>query len=164
MHGRLAQYIGLVNDYIQIVYINHPNAYVHILLTLILAFLLSAIVQLINLARKLDGIDKRDFISLMTIQKYCCSLNRAISELTDTVNENDKTTKNKLRLVHTRLKDVYTGIFRHLNIKRIRRAQRAPTHEHLSDQTTEQTEQAQKDSEERNVILREIIQEMLATE
>lgn len=156
MHDRLTQYMGLANAYLRIVYIDHPNAYIHILLTVILAFLLLGFVQRNNLARKLDGIDKRDLIGLLTIQKYCCSLSRAINELTETVNENDKTTKNKLRLVHTRMKDVYTGIFRHLNLNRIQRAPRTAT--------PEQTQQSQKDCEERNEILHEIIQEMLATE
>ena len=153
-----------VSAYLRAVYIDHPNAYMHILLTIILAFLLLSFVQPINLSRKLNGIDKRDFISLLTIQKYCNALNRAINELTDTVKENDRTTKNKLRLVHVRMKDVYIGIFKHLDIKRIQRAPHTPSQTVTSESTTEQTEQAQKDNEERNEILREVIQEMLATE
>jgi hypothetical protein len=152
----VAERIDYLRAILRLIYIDHPNAYIHIMTTGIISLLLLVLIQQCLLMRKLDGIDKRDFISLLSIQKYCAAITRSINNLTETVKETDKETKNKLMLVHTRMKDVYAGIFTHLNLNRIRRAPKSVT--------SEQCEKMQNECEERNAILREVYTEMLATE
>ena len=153
---RSIKYIDDLKTAIRYAYTDHPEALIHMMFTSILVLLLWTFIQHISLMRKLDGVDRRNILSLLTIQKYCVTNARAINELTETVNKNDKTTNAKLTAVHTRMKDVYTGIFKHLDLNRIRRAPKTAT--------LEQCIKAEKDCEERNAILREVINEMLATE
>ena len=99
--------------------------------------------------------DKRYTILLLSIQTYCTSLNRAVNEILD---KSDKNTQiimdnnNKIlslvRIAHQRVKDVYTGIFKHLDINKIKRAPKRDTDE----------------STERNEFLREAINEMIVTD
>jgi hypothetical protein len=98
--------------------------------------------------------DKRYTILLLSIQKYCTSLNRGINEVleksdknTQIIIDNNNKILSLVRTAHQRVKDAYTGVFKHLNIKKIKRAP-----------ITEQT------IDERNEILREAIDEMMVTE
>ncbi len=100
---------------------------------------------------------------LLTIQHYCAAINRAINEVLESnkviATENTTTHAEVLkhiRLAHSRVKDAYTGIFKHLDLKHLRRAPKFSTQE--------QSEQHTREMEEHNTLLRETIDEMLKTE
>lgn len=145
------------------IFIDNPNAQFHILLALLTLLLLTILIRTRRLRKQLNDIDKRDTIMLLTIQHYCAAINRAINEVLESnkaiATENAATHADVLkhiRLAHSRVKDVYTGIFKHLDLKHLRRAPKFST--------AEQSEQHKRDIEEHNAILRETIGEMLKTE
>lgn len=143
-------------QYLRYIFHTHQNSNIHVLLLIIL-ITLHIMVQLIyRLMHKLDEADKRATIALLTIQKYCCANTRALNELSDNFNGTTKDMQKKMWLMHYRVKDAYTGTFKHLNLNKIKRAPRT--------NTAEQLEQAKKNCDEHNAILREVIDEMLETE
>ena len=137
-------------------YVAHPNGTYHILFTIIIALLVFLLWTQFTLIHHLDESDKRITIALLSIQKHSITTNHAIDTLTDAVEANHRQLYGLTKRSHTRMKDVYTGIFKHLNLNRIRRAPRTDTPEHQ--------EAAKKASEERNAILQEVYEEMMVTD
>ena len=80
----------------------------------------------------------------------------SLNALTGAVEDNYKQLHGLTKRSHTRMKDVYTGIFKHLKLNRIRRAPRTDT--------PENQEVAKKACDERNAILHEVYKEMMATD
>jgi hypothetical protein len=124
-----------------------------------MVLLLSNIIRTNKLRKQLNDIDKRSTLSFLTIQHYCTTINRAVNEVIETnktiVANNEKLTSN-VRLAHQRVKDAYTGIFKHFDIRRIRRAPKTITQE--------QCEKHEREMEEHNTLIRETTDEMLKTE
>ena len=136
------------------VYVEHPNAYLHVLITMVITMIILTNLHINSTHNRLNEMDKRYTILLLSIQKYCTSLNRSINEVLEKSDKNmqiimDNDTKllSLVRIAHQRVKDAYTGLFRHLNIKKIKRA---PSAEQYID--------------ERNEILREVNDEMMVTD
>ena len=145
------------------IFVEHPDHHIHIILALLMILLLSSFIRIRRLQKQLNDIDKRNTISLLTIQHYCTSINRAVNEVIETnkIIAKENTAKNnevlkRIRFAHTRVKDVYTGIFRHFELKRIRRAPKP--------KTPEQQAEYQKEKEEHEALVKEVIDEMLKTE
>ncbi len=141
------------------IYVEHPNAYLHVLITMLFTMLIIVNLHIKLTHKRLNEMDKRYTVLLLSIQKYCTSLNRAVNEVLEKSDKNtriivDNDTKiiSLVRIAHQRVKDAYTGLFNHLDIKKIRRAPKGDTH-----QSTEE-------SAERNEILREVINEMIVTD
>ena len=156
-------YMSMIMDTINTIINDHPYNQQYRILIVLMVLLLLNLIRTRKLQKQLNDIDKRNTISLLTIQHYCTSINRAVNE----VFESNKTiaaenaAKNHevlkyIRLAHLRVKDVYTGIFKHFDIKRIRRAPKP--------KTSEQHEKYQKEKEEHEALIRETIDEMLKTD
>ena len=151
-----AQYIkGLLTA----VYVEHPNAYRHVLFTMAITLIILTNLRIRILRKWLNEMDKRYTVLLLTIQTYCTSLNRAVNEVleksdknTQLILNNDAKTISLIRLAHQRVKDAYTGLFKHLDIKKLKRA-------HKGDM-----QQSTEESTERNELLREAINEMMVTD
>ena len=137
-------------------YVTHPNGTYHILFTIIIALSVLLLWTQFTLIHRINASDKRTTIALLSIQKHSITTNHAINALTDVIEANHRHLYGLTKRSHTRMKDIYTGIFKHLNLNRIRRAPRTDTPEHQ--------EAAKKASEERNAILHEVYEEMKATD
>lgn len=146
-----AQYLKEMSNTI---YVEHPNAYLHVLITMLFTIIMITNLHIKVTNKRLNEIDKRYTILLLSIQKYCTSLNRTINEALEKSNkdaqiiiDNNNKILSLVRIAHQRVKDAYTGLFKHLNIKKIKRA---PV--------------AGQQIDERNEILREAINEMIVTD
>ena len=146
-----AQYLKELSN---AVYVEHPNAYLHVLITMVITIIILTNLHINSTHNRLNEMDKRYTILLLSIQKYCTSLNRAVNEVLEKsdknmqiIMDNDNKIISLVRIAHQRVKDAYTGVFRHLDIKKIKRAP-----------ITEQT------IDEHNEILREAIDEMMVTD
>lgn len=102
------------------------NAYIY---TLSLAFMIVTVFYMRSLHKRINIMAEYHKVSLLTIQQYCVSMNRAINELIELDKENtqqllskNKKISERMRMMHTRVKSVYTGFFRHLDITKIKRA------------------------------------------
>ena len=159
----LSSYAATIINTLNAIFTDHPNAQLHILLAFLTVLLLTIVIRTRRLQKQLNGIDARDTIMLLSIQHYCAAINRAVNELiesnktiaTENASNNTEVLKH-IRLAHSRVKDAYTGIFKHLDLKHLRRAPKF--------NTPEQSEQHKKEIEEHNALLRETIDEMLKTE
>ena len=147
-----AQYI---KELLVEVYVEHPNAYLHVLITMVFMMLIIVNLHIKLTNKRLNEMDKRYTILLLSIQTYCTSLNRAVNEVLDKSDKNTQIimdSNNKIlslvRVAHQRVKDAYTGLFKHLDINKIKRAPKRDTDE----------------STERNELLREAINEMIVTD
>lgn len=155
----ISAYTTTIMDTLSAIFITHPDCYIHRILAIIMVLLLSNIIRTNKLRKQLNDIDKRSTLSFLTIQHYCTTINRAVNEVIETnktiVANNEKLTSN-VRLAHQRVKDAYTGIFKHFDIRCIRRAPKTITQE--------QRENHEREMEERAAIIRETTDEMLKTE
>ena len=146
-----------LKDLSNAVYIEHPNAYLHILITMAITMIILTNLRIKSIHKWLNEMDKRHTILLLSIQKYCTTLNRSTNEILEKFDKNsqiiiDNNRKiiSLARIAHQRVKDAYTGLFKHLNIKKIKRAPK--------------TEQDIEEINERNEILSEVISEMMVTD
>ena len=155
----ISAYTTTILNTLTFIFTTHPDYYIHRLLAIIMLLLLIDINRTNRLKNQLNDIDKRDTIVLLTIQHYSAAINRAVNEVIESnsliATDNTKIIKH-IHLAHQRVKDAYTGIFKHLDINRIRRAPKTTTHEQCKEYETE--------TEERNAIIKEAISEMLTTE
>lgn len=155
----ISDYIVHIIDTFADIFITHPDYYIHRILAIITCLLIYNVIRTNRLRNQLNDIDKRTTLSLLTIQHYCTAINRAVNEVIETnktiSTENTKIT-NHIRLAHQRVKDAYTGVFKHFDIKRIRRAPKITTQE--------QREKHEKEMEDHNALIRETTDEMLTTE
>ena len=94
-----------------------------------LAFMIVTVFYIRSLHKRLNIMVEYHKVSLLTIQQYCVSMNRAINELIDLDKENtqqllsqNEKISDRIRMMHARVKSVYMGIFRHMDITKIRRA------------------------------------------
>lgn len=102
-------------------------------------------------------------VSLLTIQQYCVSMNRAINELIELDKENtqqllsqNEKISERIRMMHARVKSVYMGIFRHMDITKIRRAPKG--------NGKGKSIQNQSEKDDYDKLMREVMDEMIATE
>ena len=154
--NNIAQYI---KELLTAVYIEHPNAYRYVLFTMAIILIILTNLRIRILRKRLNEMDSRYTVLLLTIQTYCTSINRAVNEVLEKSDKNtqiivDSNTKTAslVRVAHLRVKDAYTGLFKHLDIKTFKHAHKGNTH-----QSTEE-------SAERNELLREATKEMMATD
>lgn len=151
-----AQYLkGLSNT----VYVEHPNAYLHVLITMLFTMIIIVNIHIKLTNKRLNEMDKRYTILLLSIQTYCTSVNRAVNEVLEKSDKNtqlimDNNTKilSSVRIAHQRVKDAYTGLFKHLDIKKLKRAPRREMQNGAEDNT------------ERNALIREVTNEMVVTD
>jgi hypothetical protein len=143
-----------IKELLNTVYVEHPNAYLHVLITMLFTMMIIVNMHIKLTNKRLNEMDKRYTVLLLSIQKYCTSLNRAVNEFLEKSNNNmqnniDNNTKilSLIRIAHQRVKDVYTGLFKHLDIKKIKRAPIAG-----------------KRTDEHNELLRKAIDEMIVTD
>ena len=159
----LASYAATAIDTLNAIFIDHPDAQLHILLAILMVLLLTILNRTRRLQKQLNNIDKRNTTMLLSIQHHCAAINRSINEVldsnktiaTENASNNAEVLKH-IRSAHQRVKDAYTGIFKHFDLNRIRRAPKLDT--------PEQCEKYAKEIEEHNALLRETINEMLKTE
>lgn len=159
----ISSYMNMFIDTFNAIFVEDPDHRIHIILALLMILLLSTFIRIRKLQKQLNDIDKRNTISLLTIQHYCTSINRAVNEVLESnktiAAENsfkNKEVLKRIRLAHARVKDAYTGIFKHVELKRIRRAPKP--------KTPEQHAEYQKEKEEHEALVKEAINEMLKTE
>ena len=151
-----AQYIkGLLTA----VYVEHPNAYLHVLITIVITLIILTVLRIKSLHKRINEMDKRYTVLLLSIQTYCTSLNRAVNEVleksdknTQLILNNNAKTISLIRLAHQRVKDAYMGLFKHLDIKKLKRAHKRDTQQSIDEST------------ERNELLREATNEMMVTD
>lgn len=155
-----------VNDTVQYlkelsnaVYVEHPNAYFHVLITMVITMVILTNLHIKLINKRINEMDKRYTILLLSIQTYCSSVNRAVNEVLEKSDRNvkiimDNDTKiiSLVRIAHQRVKDVYTGLFKHLDIKKLKRAPKG-----VAQQITEEYT-------ERDTLIREAINEMIVTD
>ena len=149
----------VLKELLNAVYVEHSNAYLHVLITILFTILILTNLHIKTIHKRLNEMDKRYTILLLSIQKYCSSINRSLNELSEKndknmqiIVDNDNKTLSHIRTAHQRVKDAYTGIFKYLDIKKIRQAPK------------EDTQQSTEENTERNDILREVINEMIVTD
>lgn len=148
-----AQYLKELSN---MVYIEHPNAYLHVLVTMVITMVILTNLHIKSTHKRLNEMDKRHTILLLSVQKYCTSLNRAVNEVLEKsdknmqiiVDNNDKTVS-LVRLAHQRVKDAYTGLFKHFDVKKLKRAPKGDT---------------EGENAERNTLICEAINEMIVTD
>ena len=124
-----------------------------------MVLLLSNIIRTNKLRKQLNDIDKRNTVSLLSIQHHCAAINRSVNEVIEmnkTLVAENARLSSIVRLTHQRVKDAYTGFFKHFDIKRLRRAPKAPAQE--------QHEGHKRETEERAAIIKETTNEMSATD
>ena len=121
--------------------------------------ILSCLYRIRKLQKQLNEADKRNTITLLAIQHYCAAINRSVNEVIESnksLMEGHATVLKNIRIAHQRVKDAYTGIFKHLDIKRLKCAPKTTTQE--------QRDKCECLREEHNALIRETIDEMLKTE
>ena len=126
---------------------------------MLMILILSCLYRIRRLQKQLNEADKRNTITLLSIQHYCAAINRSVNEVIESnksLTEGNATMLKNIRFMHQRIKDAYTGVFKHLDIKRIRRAPKTSTQG--------QRDKCERDREEHDAIIRETIDEMLKTE
>ncbi len=128
-----------------------------------LAFMIITVFYVRLLHKRLNIIAEHHKVSLLTIQQYCVSMNRAINELIDLDKENtqqllsqNEKISERIRMMHARVKSVYMGIFRHMDITKIRRAPKGNGKGKYI--------QNQNEKDDYDKLMREVIDEMIATE
>ena len=152
-------YSDTIIELFNTVFISNPDWFIHRILVILMVLILSSLFRIRKLQKQLNEADKRNTITLLAIQHYCAAINRSVNEVIESnksLTEGNATILKNMRLTHLRVKDAYTGIFKHLDIKRIRRAPKTSTQE--------QRDKCERDREEHNAIIRETIDEMLKTE
>ena len=140
-------------------FIEHPNACLHVVITMLFTIIMIKNMHIKLTNKRLNEMDKRYTILLLSIQTYCASLNRAVNEVQEMFDkniqiiiDNDNKLLSRIRIAHQRVKDVYTGLFKHLGINKIKRAPKRDA------------QQGTDESTEHNEFLREVINEMMVTD
>ena len=152
--NRTAQYL---KELFNAVYVEHPNAYLHVLITMVITMVILTNLHIKSTNKRLNEMDKRHTILLLMVQKYCTSINRAVNEAleksdknTQIIMDNCTKTASLARLTHQRVKDAYTGLFRHLDVKKLKRAPKADTD--------------QDENSDRAALIHEAVNEMIVTD
>ena len=116
-----------LKELLNAVYVEHPNAYLHVLITMLFTMIILTNLHIKSTHKRLNEMDKRYTILLLSIQKYCTSLNRSVNEVLEKSDKNtqiilDNNTKivSLILLVHQRVKDAYTVLFKHLDVKNLK--------------------------------------------
>ena len=159
----ISNYMDTFVTTVNLIFIEHPDHRIHILLATLMVLLMSIFIRTRRLQKQLNDIDKRNTITLLSIQHYCTSINRAVNEGIEISKAiaKENTAKNnevlkRIGLAHMRVKNAYVGIFKHLEFKRIRRAPKP--------KTPEQQAEYQKEKAEHDALVKEAINEMMKTE
>lgn len=149
-----AQYL---KELLSAVYVEHPNAYLHVLITMVITMVILTNLHIKSTHKRLNEMDKRHTILLLSVQKYCAAINRAVNEVleksdksTQIIVDNNTKTVSLVRLAHQRVKDAYIGLFKHLDVKKLKRAPKGDI---------DQDENA-----ERAALIREAANEMVVTD
>lgn len=153
----------VLKDFLNVIYVEHSNSYLHVLITILFTVIILTNLHIKLIHKRLNDMNKRYTVLLLTIQQYCVSMNRAINELIELDKENthqllsqNEKILERIRMMHTRVKSAYTGFFRHLDITKIKRAPKR------NDKGKSIQNQSEKDDHDK--LMREVIDEMIATE
>ena len=97
------------NDF-RMVYCNHPNRELHILITVLLLMLVLDFIRSIDMRIRINSMDKRNTVLLLSIQEKLNKNKQDIEDMNIHNMENHKCLARKLCFMHARLKTLYVDL------------------------------------------------------
>ena len=97
------------NDF-RMVYYDHPNRELHILITVLLLMLVLDFIRSIDMRIRINNMDKRNTVLLLSIQEKLNKNKQDISDMNIHNMENHKCLLRNLSFMHARLKTMYVDL------------------------------------------------------
>lgn len=94
------------NDF-RMVYYDHPNRELHILITVLLLMLVLDFFRSIDMRIRINSMDSRNTVLLLSIQEKLNKIRQEIEDMNIHNMENHKCLSRKLGFMHSRLKTLY---------------------------------------------------------
>lgn len=125
--GNLTTILGRLKNDFRIVYYDHPNRDLHILITVLLLMLILDFIRSIDMRIRLNNMDRCNTALLLSLQEKLIKNKQDIADMNIHNMENHKCLSRKLYLIHSRLKTIYVD----LSPRKPRRAPRNDEEAHI---------------------------------